>query len=304
MIIEILKSIEGTKEEDLDMSVAHSNQNCLPPGGRDAHNHGLPCQDEIGILVAKKRKAGDMVDPAATLLTRKAEQWHPAKQLCDRSKVAIPLKKKLEMSKTENRAPNLVRAGEWHISNKTPVPVEHHSVAAGEREYSTVKTTTPISLTRTLPGERLEMLLEKAAAESARLVSGGTNPRDGRHEQLQQEMGLMERNFSHCLKELEMRDRRVLQLEGQLEGAKEQNNLLRAQLDGLSMKSTAPTYTMGASPGQRVWRELLPPAGTAIRMPHTQVGPPYPSAFPTSPETQAVIFKCCGTVSMRRRLPC
>ena len=134
VIIEILKSIEGTKEEDLDMSVAHSNQNCLPPGGRDAHNHGLPCQDEIGILVAKKRKAGDMVDPAATLLTRKAEQWHPAKQLCDRSKVAIPLKKKLEMSKTENRAPNLVRAGEWHISNKTPVPVEHHSVAAGERE--------------------------------------------------------------------------------------------------------------------------------------------------------------------------
>ena len=94
-----------------------------------------------------------------------------------------------------------------------------------------------------------------------------------------------------------MRDRRVLQLEGQLEGAKEQNNLLRAQLDGLSMKSTAPTYTMCASPGQRVWRELLPPAGTAIRMPHTQVGPPYPSAFPTSPETQAVIFKCCGTVT-------
>ena len=57
VIIEILKSIKGTMEEDLHMSVAHSNQNCFPPGGRDAHNHGLPSQDENGILVAKKRKA-------------------------------------------------------------------------------------------------------------------------------------------------------------------------------------------------------------------------------------------------------
>ena len=117
------------------------------------------------------------------------------------------------MCKTENRAPN--RAGEWHTSDMTPVPVENHSVAAGKREYSTVKSTTPISLARTLPGGRLEVLLEKAAAESTRLLSGGTDPRDRRHEQLQEEMRLVERSFSHCLKELEMRDRRVLQLEGQ-----------------------------------------------------------------------------------------
>ena len=120
-----------------------------------------------------------MFDQAATLLTMKVQQWHPAKQLRDRSKLAIPLKKELDM---------------------TPVPVEHHLGTAGEREYSTVKSTTPISLAMTPPRGRLEMLLKKAAAEKARLVSGGINPWDRRHEQLQEEMRFVERSFSHCLK--------------------------------------------------------------------------------------------------------
>ena len=89
-----------------------------PPGGQDARNHGIPIQDDIGILVAKKRKAGDMFDQAATLLTMKVQQWHPAKQLRDRSKLAIPLKKELDM---------------------TPVPVEHHLGTAGERESTCVR---------------------------------------------------------------------------------------------------------------------------------------------------------------------
>ena len=63
VIMDILKSIEGTGTEALDTLSVHHNQNCLPPGGRDSHN-----QNKIGILVAKKRKIGD------TPLTRKVEQ--------------------------------------------------------------------------------------------------------------------------------------------------------------------------------------------------------------------------------------
>ena len=118
------------------------------------------------------------------------------------------------------------------------------------------------------------MLLERAAAEKAKLVCGGTDQRDRRYEQLLEKMRLMEKSFSLYLKEIDLWDKIMLELEGKLEGIKEENNLLRAQLEGLPGNSTDPTYTRGTSPGKRVWEELISPAGTAIRRSHTQVGFP------------------------------
>ena len=79
-----------------------------------------------------------------------------------------------------------------------------------------------------------------------------------------------------------MQDKRILELEGKLEGIKELNNILRVKLEGMPGNSTDPTYIRGTSPGKRVWEELISPRGSDIRRSRTHVGLPIAISFQSS----------------------
>ena len=56
------------------------------------------------------------------------------------------------------------------------------------------------------------MLLEEALAAKSNQVTNTEDPKDKKYNQLLEEMRLGERSFTHSLKEIEMRDRRISRL--------------------------------------------------------------------------------------------
>ena len=74
------------------------------------------------------------------------------------------------------------------------------------------------------------MLLEGALAAKSNQGTNTEGPKDKRYNQLLEEMRLVERSFTHSLKEIEMRDRRISRLEDDLGRSEERNKLLRGQL--------------------------------------------------------------------------
>ena len=78
---------------------------------------------------------------------------------------------------------------------------------------------------------RLQILLEGALAVKSNQGTNTEDPRDKRYNQLLEEMHLVEKSFTHSLKEIEMQDRRILRLEDDLGRSEERNKLLRGQLE-------------------------------------------------------------------------
>ena len=78
---------------------------------------------------------------------------------------------------------------------------------------------------------RLQMLLERALAVRTNQATSIEDPKDRRYKHLLEEMQLVEKSFTHCLKEIEMRDRRIVILENDLVKSEEQNQILKCELE-------------------------------------------------------------------------
>ena len=110
--------------------------------------------------------------------------------------------------------------------------------------------------------------------------------------QLQEEMVMVENSFSHCLKELQLRD--ITQLEGQLAGVKEQKDLRLTQLGVGAMHFptpytgtqgfTTPILTTDTTQWRSMWRQLFPPLDMGVPKVNTQAGSPITVYIPCLPK--------------------
>ena len=96
---------------------------------------------------------------------------------------------------------------------------------------------TPISQSKDQDKGRLQMLLKRALVERTNQAIDIEDPKDRRYKHLLEEMKLVERSFTHSLKEIDMQDKRIVRLEDELVKSEEQKKLLKCQLDGLQGSS-------------------------------------------------------------------
>ena len=96
---------------------------------------------------------------------------------------------------------------------------------------------------------RLQMLLEGALAAKSNQGTKAEDPKDKRYNQLLEEMRRAEGIFAHSLKEIEMRDRRILRLEDDLGRREERNKLLRGQLELAHGRYRDPLHLGEPTPG-------------------------------------------------------
>ena len=78
------------------------------------------------------------------------------------------------------------------------------------------------------------MLLKRALVERTNQAIDIEDPKDRRYKHL---LKLVERSFTHSLKEIDMQDKRIVRLEDELVKSEEQKKLLKCQLDGLQGSS-------------------------------------------------------------------
>ena len=78
---------------------------------------------------------------------------------------------------------------------------------------------------------RFQMLLDGALVVKTNQVTNTEDPKDRRYKQFMEEMRLIEKIFTHSLKEIDMRDKRIVRLEDDLGKSEERNKLLRGQLE-------------------------------------------------------------------------
>ena len=98
------------------------------------------------------------------------------------------------------------------------------------------------------------MLLEKAAAETSRMEIGvEEDQRERKLKQLQKELAMVEKSFSHCLKELQLRDMRVTLTQPGVEAMHFPTPYRGNQGLTTSILTTDPTKRWG------VWRQLFHP---------------------------------------------
>ena len=95
------------------------------------------------------------------------------------------------------------------------------------------------------------MLLEGALAARSIQNTKMEDPKDRKYNQLLEEMRLAEGTFAHTLKEIELRDRRISNLEDDLEKSKRRNELLRHQLDLAQGNQGRPDHPRATMAGHR-----------------------------------------------------